>query len=89
MIRKFEKKDAKRCSIIIISCINETLNYNKNNKNFLIEMSSPENIIKKSEKAPFFVYELNGEIIGIGGIEKTVQLTEEHKCTYFPGSLSS
>jgi hypothetical protein len=21
--------------------------------------------------------------------EKTVQLTEEHKCTYFPGSFSS
>lgn len=70
MIRRFEKYDAEVCSKIMCDCIEKSLNYESKNKKFMILMSSPENIIDKSDKINFFVFELEGKILGTGGLDK-------------------
>ncbi|HUS49192.1 MAG TPA: hypothetical protein VMZ91_03455, partial [Candidatus Paceibacterota bacterium] len=55
MIKKFKEEDAKRCSEIMLDCIDKNLNYERENTNFMIKMSSPENIIKKARNTDFFV----------------------------------
>jgi len=66
MIKKFKEEDAKRCSEIMLDCIDKNLNYERENRNFMIKMSSPENIIKKARNTDFFVLFDKGIIIATG-----------------------
>lgn len=70
MIRRFENKDAEKCSEIIFECIEKSLSYEGENKRFMIEMSSPENLIEKSKKRDLFVFEEDKIILGTGGLDK-------------------
>lgn len=70
MIKKFKEEDAKRCSEIMLDCIDKNLSYEGENKNFMIKMSSPENIIEKARKTNFFVLVDGGIIIATGVLDK-------------------
>ena len=70
MIRKFEDGDAARCSEIMIACIEKNLGYTGSNKDFMIKMSSSESVLKKAGEVDFFVFVLNGDVIGTGVLDK-------------------
>lgn len=67
MIRPFKEEDARRCSKIMLDCINQNLkSLTKENKTFMIKVSQPESLIKKSNEVKLFVYEKEGKILGTG-----------------------
>jgi len=71
MIRKFKNSDAKECREIMLNCIDKNLtSLTKDNKDFMIKCSQPENLIKKSREVSFFVYEEKGKIIGTGAFDE-------------------
>lgn len=67
MIRRFKTEDAEQCSKIMLDCIENSLDYKGENKDFMIKMSSPEKIIEKSEKMDFFVFVKTNKILATGG----------------------
>jgi len=67
-IRKFKSGDAKACSRIIYSCL-DNMKMDKKFKKFLKEKDTPNGIIKTSKEADIFIYENNGKILGLGKLE--------------------
>jgi len=66
MIKIFNDGDAKRCSEIMLKCVDKFEGYSKENKDFLIKMSQPDKLIEKARKTMFYVYQENGKILGTG-----------------------
>lgn len=54
----------------MLKCIEQFDNYTKENRDFLIKVSQPDSLIKKSKKLLFYVYEENGKILGTGAFDK-------------------
>jgi len=71
-IRKFRQKDAETCSKIIFECVDSAKKINKQNKNFLKKIYTPEGLINQSRKFDLFVVEKNKKIIGMGKLEKNL-----------------
>lgn len=67
-IRPFRKEDAKAASAIMWA--NKEFNYDgEATREALRRYSTPENIIKKSKDRHYFVAEMDGRIVGIGGYQ--------------------
>lgn len=70
MIRIFKDQDAQQGSEIMLNCVEKNLkSLTKKNKEFMIETSQPENLIKKSKEVHLFVYKRDGRVIGTGAFD--------------------
>jgi len=67
MIRTFSDKDAERCREILNICLEESVNLEERMK-----LAFKENFTKEGwlESGLLFVYEKNGKILGMGGLNK-------------------
>jgi citrate lyase synthetase len=70
IIEKFREDQAEACSKIMIDCINNSLHYTGDNKDFMLMVSQPKEVIKKAHKIDFFVYMEEGKVLGMGGFEE-------------------